>query len=136
MGTSVVFRILSKVDIRRMTGGRRRLLAPLRFEYRGKEYEIPEGFTTDYSSWPKWLPWGPRWDRIDLAGIIHDWLWKHAHWPEDEARVGYWKGNKVWYDVARAGDGETSAGPFWSVVGYAGLTLGGWWSWARYRLTE
>ena len=43
---------------------------------RKDEITIEEGFVTDYSSIPTILSWVMRWSKVDLAGVVHDWLYR------------------------------------------------------------
>lgn len=123
---------------------------------------IPAGTTTDYSSWPIWAAtitallsvilvlsvaphWfavvgilltavaaGPRWSRVDYAGVAHDRLFDEPYIQEE--RVSFWEANRIWWQIARSGSHkDAQAGPFWAAVGWLGLTLFSWPVWLRRR---
>lgn len=131
------FQIVSDLDVRRLKSGRRMLLDDFVCLFDGKRRTLPQGFDSDYSSWKGWIP-GPGWERIDVAGLWHDWIWRFGYLgiELDAEPIGFWEGNKIWWQIARHGTDETSAGPIASGAGYLGLTAGGWVSWLRYRRTR
>jgi hypothetical protein len=85
---------------------------------------IPKGFDHDWSSIPTLLKPVMGDDRLyDIAGIVHDWLYRIGI----ERRVA----DQVWLHVARSG--ERHVGPIRGWLGYAGLRLGGWAAYRRIR---
>jgi len=118
--------------VERLPDGRRKLLRDLVLELDGEKIIIPGGFHTDYSSWPRCLP-GPSYERIDLAGIVHDYIFKHAKLGLDGRKVGYIEANRYWFRIARAGCDDTRVGFLWSWTGRIGLFVGAWITWLRYR---
>ena len=85
-----------RLQTEQLADGRRRLLRDLVLEIDGRSLTIPSGFVTDYSSWPRWLP-GPRWSKIDTAGVAHDFLFKTQAWSG--RLVTYREANRIWYTV-------------------------------------
>ena len=120
------------LQVERMPDGRRKLLRPLILELDGEQIVIPSNFETDYSSWPRWLP-GPNYSRVDLAGVVHDYCFKHATLGLGGREVGYVESNRVWYRIAKAGTSWTKCPLLWALAGRAGLFVGAWWQWYRYR---
>jgi len=116
----------------RLPDGRRRLLRELRLEIGGEEVVIPKDFVTDFSSWPRCLP-GPAMHRMDVAGVVHDYIFQTHRLGEGGRKVGYVEANRIWFDVARAGQEDASAGCFWGWAGRIGLFVGAWPTWLRYR---
>lgn len=111
---------------RRLSSSRRELLEELEVTVDGIRIVIPAGFTSDFSSIPA-LPLARlliNWRKVDLAGLVHDWLYKAGDLSRKQA-------DQVWRKVARAG--ETHAGPLAAWLGYLGLRVGGWVTWRRYR---
>lgn len=108
----------------RLDNGRRRLLRDLVVEVAGKDYTVPAGTETDFST----IPWFGRtlvhWSKVDVAGVVHDWLYQTGC-------VGRARADTVWRLVALAG--EHHANGFQAWVGWAGLRIGGWYAWDRYR---
>ncbi|MEM7291355.1 MAG: DUF1353 domain-containing protein [Pseudomonadota bacterium] len=93
-------------------------------ESRGRVYVIPTGFITDYSSMPWFSRMIVRWSKVDLAGVVHDWIFETGIVSLNEA-------NLVWRDVATSG--THSANKIQANVAYLGLVAGGWRSWRKYR---
>ena len=122
-----------RLQVERMCDGRRCLLRDLNLKIEGEDLTIPGGFETDYSSWPRFLP-GPSFKRIDVAGVVHDALFRWGTWGIGGRRVKYSEANRVWYLVARAGDHpDARASWFWAWVGRIGLCAGSWPFWLEYR---
>lgn len=148
----------------RLPNGRRRLLRPLRLVIEGRPFEVPEGFETDFSSWPifrlclaalvgfaAWVapatPGGlvfvallavlaaslpaPHWSRIDLAGVVHDALYAWGAWSPGGEPISRREADRVWRLVARSGEHRATWLSAWR--GWAGLRVGGWPTWWRYR---
>lgn len=119
--------------VERMNDGRRRLLRRLDLLIGDELLSIPRDFITDYSSWPRLLP-GPRFSRIDVAGIAHDFLFQLGTWGYEGRPVTFIEANRVWYHVARAGSNPAARAGFLSAwIGRAGLFVGSWPVWLRYR---
>ena len=90
------------------------------------------------SSWPRFLP-GPSFSKIDVAGVVHDALfrWGRIGESKDSRKVGYVEANQIWFKVARAG-GHDDARASWlgAWVGRIGLWVGGYPTWRRYRKAD
>ena len=118
-------RCISKpLQTERLANGRRRLLRDLVVEVDGEQYTVPGGTETDFST----IPWFGRmlvhWSKVDIAGVVHDWLYQTGSSSRSHA-------DTVWRVVALAGDHHANAFQAW--VGWAGLRIGGWYAWDRYR---
>ena len=74
-------------------------------------------FVTDYSSLPWGTRWTMKWSKVDIAGVVHDKLYRDPNYSR-------WTAERVWYRVAKSGD--HSANRIQAVAGYFGLVLGGW----------
>lgn len=111
----------------RLPSGRRRLMEPLTVKANGLTFDIPAGFETDYSSIPAAARWLVRWDRVDIAGVVHDYLYK-------EAPYGRRRADQMWRRVATRGDHHAN----WvqATLGYYGLRVGGWWAWRKHRAND
>jgi len=121
------------LQVERMPDGKRRLLRPLNLKILDDDCCIPVGFVTDYSSWPRLLP-GPRFQKVDVAGVVHDWCFQHATLGWGGREIGYVEANRIWYIVARAGsDPGSRASWFWGWAGRIGLFVGSWPVWLKYR---
>ena len=112
----------------RLPDGRRRLLRQLIVELKdGSIVRVPMGFITDYSSFPWFSRWIVRWSKVDVAGVVHDWLYQNGGVTRALA-------DKIWYEVATSG--KTAANTVQGVVSWLGLKLGGWWRWNKYRAND
>lgn len=88
---------------------------------------VPAGFDTDYSSIPFFAhALMGRWDRHDLAGVVHDYAYR-IQVPRDAA-------DRVWRIVARSG--ARRVGPVRGFLGWAGLRVGGWVAYRARRSDE
>lgn len=108
----------------RLADGRRRLLRDVVIEVAGERFKIPKGAETDFSSIPWFGRFLVRWSKVDLAGVLHDWLYQTGSTTRDRA-------DAIWRLVALAGEHHANAFQAW--VGWLGLRLGGWVAWDRYR---
>jgi hypothetical protein len=108
----------------RQSDGRRRLLRDLDVEVEATTYTIPEDTITDFSS----IPWFGRilvrWSRVDIAGVVHDYLY-------EEQTVTRAAADRVWRVVAMAGERHANAFQAW--VGWMALRIGGWIAWNKRR---
>ncbi len=122
----------------RLPNGQRKLLRELAYEWRGEVYKVPQGFVTDYSSYPVaalywvvplsvwqfdlhplWmlvLTLVPSWHRVDLAGVLHDWAWRSG-------KLSFLKANLLWLHVAVSG--SHAANYFQGAAGFLGLSTFG-----------
>lgn len=110
----------------RLDDGRRKLLCTLKVEVCGCVIEVPKGFVTDFSSIPspaRVLP-GLRWSRVDVAGVVHDWLYATGKTQRACA-------DEIWRIVAVSGC--HAANRFSARLGLWGLRLGGGRAWRRHR---
>ena len=121
------------LQVERLANGRRKLLRDLCVLIDDELFKVPHGFVTDFSSWPRWLP-GPRFERVDVAGCLHDYAFMFARHGEGGRPIGYWEANRIWRMVARSGD--CHVGWLGGSLGWAGLTVGSWWMWWKYRRVE
>lgn len=108
----------------RLSDGRRRLLRALVVEVDGERIRIPAGAETDFSTIPAFGRVLVRWSKVDVAGVVHDWLYQTGGTTRARA-------DAVWRLVALAGEHRANAFQAWT--GWAGLRLGGWYVWDRYR---
>ena len=118
-------RCISKaLQTERLANGRRRLLRDLVVEVDGEQYTVPVDTDTDFST----IPWFGRalvhWSKVDVAGVVHDWLYQTGYTSRAHA-------DAVWRTVALAGDHHANAFQAWTA--WAGLRVGGWYAWDRYR---
>lgn len=118
--------------VERCSDGRRRLLRKLRVDVEADSAKtdivrVPKGFVTDYSS----LPWGTRWlvhwSRVDVAGVVHDYLYRCGKDVPDSYTNA--EADAIWRRVAVFGDRRAYCHQ--ALLGWIGLRLFGWWSFRR-----
>ncbi len=130
-------RVSKTLRTERLPDGRRKLLRPLTVNlgylidvdhrlYPGVRrlkgctvITVPEDSETDFSSVPRFARFFMRWDRVDIAGVLHDHLYG-IQFPRRQADI-------AWRTVARAG--QQHLGPVAAYLGFAGLRVGGWAAW-------
>ena len=116
--------VSGNLQTERMSDGRRRLLRDLVVEVDGLLITVPAGTLTDFST----IPWFGRalvrWSKVDIAGVVHDWIYQ----TEFTSRA---RADKIWRLVAVAGDHHANAFQAW--VGWLALRLCGWRAWNRHR---
>jgi hypothetical protein len=113
------------LETRRLSDGTRELLADLTIELAEDEaITVPRGFVTDYSSIPWIFRFIVRWSKVDIAGVVHDWLYYTGSRSQAEA-------DRLWRLIARAGQHRANALQAW--LGWLGLRIGGWCAWRRHR---
>ena len=92
--------------VERLPNGRRRLVRDFVVrinDHKGwKPITVRAPFVTDYSSIPTLLSWVVRWSRVDIAGVVHDWLYRYGERPRKDA-------DEVWWLVARSGKNRANS---------------------------
>ena len=128
----------SKVDpkfplkVQRICGGERRLIEELKVvdlqlsetvknlwgtvDHKKQTITVNPGFVTDYSSIPPGFRWFIFWSRVDVAGVVHDFLYTLEDFPRAEA-------DAIWRKLAQSGD--HCVGAFRSWVGWLILRIFG-----------
>ncbi len=114
----------SVLQTERLPDGRRELLKKLVLLVEGKEYTVEKGYKTDYSSIPWFGRFIVRWSKVDIAGVIHDWLYEKG----DESRSG---ADRVWRIVARSG--EHHANCLQAEICWFALRVGACCAWRRNK---
>ena len=107
----------------RCPDGRRKLLRPLRVELDGRRIAVPRGFVTDYSSIPSFGRFVVRWSRVDVAGVVHDWLYARRRLPRSEA-------DDLWRLAARSGECRANRLQAW--VCWKALRWFGGFAWRKH----
>ena len=108
----------------RLPNGRRRLLRDLAVEVADEQFKIPAGTETDFSSIPRFGRILVRWSKVDVAGVVHDWLYQTGTTSRAHA-------DDIWREVATAGDHRANALQAWTA--WLGLRIGGWYAWDQHR---
>lgn len=111
----------------RMGNGRRKLLRDLVVQVGDERIRVPRGVDTDYSSIPWFGRMLVRWSRVDVAGVVHDWLYQTGFATRAHA-------DDLWRLVAIAG--EHRANGFQAWTGWLGLRLAGWYAWDQHRRSD
>ena len=95
----------------------------------GAEIMVPRGFETDFSSIPRCARSFIDWTRVDVAGVVHDFL----YWcpREDISRK---RCDEIWRELAGAGEHHANGLQKW--LGWAGLRLLGWWAHRKARIAR
>ena len=108
----------------RLSDGTRKLLRDLIIEVDGENFVVPKGFITDYSSIPTIFSWLVNWSKVDIAGVLHDYLYTVQRLPRK-------KSDDIWQKVAKAGNHSANLVQSW--IGWAGLRIGGWVAWNKAK---
>lgn len=108
----------------RMSNGRRRLLRDLVVRVARDHIIVPAGTETDFSSIPWFGRTLVRWSKVDVAGVVHDWLYLTGEKDRADA-------DDIWRLVATAGDHRANAFQAWTA--WLGLRIGGWYAWGQRR---
>ena len=115
----------------RRSDGRRILCRDLKikipFDRESLEINVKHGFDTDYSSIPTLLHCIVRWSRVDIAGVVHDWLYRTGQIPRNDA-------DRIWRMVAITG--EHCANRFQAWICWVGIRLFSIRSWKKYRVVK
>ena len=116
----------------RLRDGKRKLLARLRRDIplggdRMISIHVPASFKTDFSSIPQCFAWIVRWSKVDVAGVVHDYMYSLA---SDETRsFNRAEADEAWRAVALRGD--HSANRVQARLCWLALRLFGWLVWMR-----
>ena len=84
------------------------------------EITVPKGFVTDFSSVPGLARSFLRWSRVDIAGVVHDFL----YWCPQKG-ISRQRADAIWREMAGAGEHHANTLQQW--LGWLGLRVGGWW---------
>ena len=108
----------------RLPNGERLLVRDLVVDVEGERIAVPAGTHTDFSSIPSYARFVVRWSKVDIAGVVHDYLYQQQ--TKDRAVA-----DQIWREVAQAGQHHANVVQAW--LGYVALRLFGWIVWARHR---
>lgn len=141
----------------RLSNGNRKLLRELNVKVCDKIITIPKGYETDYSSIPWFGRMFVRWSKVDIAGVVHDWLYETGSiskmdYSDDfdspekllnklAVKTAYPRelisrknADDIWLNVAQAGDHHANKFQAWGCWFF--LRLGGWYIWNECRQKE
>lgn len=132
---SRVLHPLGALHVERRRDGRRRLLRRLRVDVSKLQdesvvAEVPSRFVTDYSSIPWYGRFLVRWSKVDVAGVVDDYLYRtdavlNEHGEEiclDNTIDAPRRADAIWSMVARTADRSTNRVQAW--VGFRALLVG------------
>ena len=92
----------------RLPSGRRKLTRALAVEVDGRCITVPKGFETDYSSIPWLFRFVCRWSKVDIAGVVHDYLYNRA-----QGAVCRRCADRIWRQIAGSGTRRAKAYQKW-----------------------
>ena len=112
-----------------------KLLTDFRYKMNGTEYVIPEGFTFDGASIPKFLrtffsPVGV----LLVGGLVHDYMYKYSALKRTDKKgslllVDQKKADQIFRDI----NIEVNGFYFMNYLAYWSLRIGGWVAWNGHR---
>ena len=108
----------------RQNDGTRVLLRDLKMSVESDVISIPEGTVTDFSTIPWYGRILVRWSRVDIAGVVHDFLYHEQIYSRAKA-------DRIWRLCAISG--EHSANWIQGWIGWLALRVGGWVAWNACR---
>lgn len=111
----------------RLRNGRRELIRNLVVQLGdGRTITVPKGFETDFSSIPRFARFFIHWSRVDIAGVVHDFL----YWCPQKG-ISRTRADAAWREIAGAGDHHAN----WvqRSLGWVGLRVGGRWAFRKAR---
>ena len=104
----------------RLPDGRRFLLRNLVVKLDdGTKITVPAGFETDFSSLPWGTRWAIHWTRVDVAGVVHDFL----YWCP-QPKISRKRADAVWFEIAEVGQRHAMPHQTWG--GWLVLRAFGW----------
>ena len=107
------------LQIERLPNGNRKLIRNLVVKLDdGTTITVPRGFETDFSSIPCVAQCFLHWSRVDIAGVVHDFL----YWCPQEG-ISKERADAVWKELA--GAGQHHANGLQRCCGFVGLRLFG-----------
>lgn len=123
-GVNINFDGYKPLSTTRRPDGHRELNRDYKIEIDDVFYTISKGFVTDFSSYPWYARLIVRFDKVDIAGVVHDWLYCKGELTRADA-------DRIWRIVARAGKNHANFLQVW--LSWIGLRIGGWVTWRMYR---
>ena len=116
--------ISGPLQTERLSNGRRELLRDLEVNVESTNILVPKKTATDFST----IPWFGRilirWSRVDIAGVVHDYLYHKQTYPRSKA-------DRIWYLCASSGEHSANWVQGW--IGWMALRVGGWWAWNKCK---
>jgi hypothetical protein len=119
--------ISGPLQTERLSTGKRRLLRDLIVEVEGEQLTIPKDTSTDFSTIPWYGRILVRWSKVDIAGVVHDWLYQTGKHSKSHA-------DRIWRLVAISGEHHANWFQAWAC--WVALSVGGWSSWLGHRRND
>ncbi len=116
-----------QLQTERMQNGHRKLIRDLKVQIGDATLVIPKGTETDFSSIPHPVRMFLRWSRVDVAGVVHDWLYHCGEISRSEA-------DTIWRLVALSGNHHANFLQAWG--GWVLLRAFGWYAWQQCRAED
>lgn len=114
---------------KRLPDGTRKLLRDLKVKVGAAEpIIVKKGFRTDYSSIPTSLQWTMHWSKVDVAGVVHDWL--YANGKTVQETMTRKETDDIWRAIAL--HGKHSVNRLQAALGWLALRWFGRGIWKRY----
>ncbi|MEM1108584.1 MAG: DUF1353 domain-containing protein [Planctomycetota bacterium] len=108
----------------RLRNGRRKLLRTFCVAVDGRQILVPAETDTDFSSIPSYARFLVRWSKVDLAGVVHDYLYQVGLFPRSYA-------DRIWRLVAVSG--KHRANPVQAWIAWFFLRVFGHIAWMQHR---
>jgi hypothetical protein len=126
-------KLVSKaLQTERLGNGHRKLLRTLTVKIDQEYITIPKNTKTDYSSIPWYGRVLVRWSKVDIAGVVHDWLYAEGKLANES--ISRTKADGIWRRVALAGEHHANFIQAW--ICWFFLRIGGWLAWNKCRLKD
>jgi len=125
--TSSTQRVSGPLRTERMDNGNRQLLRDLIYQIGPDTITVPSRTETDFSTFPWYGRMLVRWSKVDVAGVVHDWLYQKG---EPSRRYA----DRIWRLVAV--DGHHRANAFQAWTAWLGIRAVGWIYWRRHRRVQ
>jgi len=113
------------LETRRLPKGKRELLRDFEVTFEARKIIVPKGFVTDYSSIPWFGRWLVRWSTVDVAGVVHDYLYQTQTTARGDA-------DRIWRKIAGSGSVYASFLQRW--ICWLALRIGGWVAYRKYSV--
>ncbi len=107
----------------RLANGMRVLNRDFHISVDGQGFTVPKGFRTDFSSYPWFCRVMVRFDRVDVAGVVHDRLYYEGKTTRAYA-------DRIWRMTALNGAHSANFVQAW--LSWLGLRIGGWIAWRAH----
>lgn len=107
------------LQVERLPDGRRKLLREFKYTVGKEPFCVPIDFEMNYSSVPWGFRWLVHWTRVDIAGVVHDYLYSEHKLDYPRLRADW-----IWFRIALSGCRR--AFPHQAIVGLLALLIFGW----------